>query len=110
MYLHEYNTETLVCPTQLKEGLFTITAIDNIDHIPSSVTASSSFYHTMISIFRKVTSERCKSITLKINTDINQEILKTLSVYYTDIFPVNGGHIGLQGAKMLKILFIDNIV
>ena len=110
MYLHEYNREALVWPTQLKEGLFSIIAIDNIDHMPSSATASSSFHDTMISIFRKVTSERCKSITLKINTDINQEILKTLSVYYTDIFPVNGGHIGLQGAKMLKILFIDNIV
>ena len=110
MYLHEYNREALVWPTQLKEGLFTIIAIDNIDHMPSSATAISLFHDTMISIFRKVTSERCTSITLKLNTDINQEIFKTLSVYYTDIFPVNRGHIGLQGAKMLKILFIDNIV
>ena len=110
MYLHEYNREALVWPTQLKEGLFTIIAIDNIDHMPSSATAISLFHDTMISIFRKVTSERCTSITLKLNTDINQEIFKTLSVYYTDIFPVNRGHIGWQGAKMLKILFIDNIV
>ena len=110
MYLHEYNREALVWPTQLKEGLFTIIAIDNIDHMPSSATAISLFHDTMISIFRKVTSERCTSITLKLNTDINQEIFKTLSVYYTDIFPVNRGHIGLQVAKMLKILFIDNIV
>ena len=95
MYLHEYNREALVWPTQLKEGLFTIIAIDNIDHMPSSATAISLFHDTMISIFRKVTSERCTSITLKLNTDINQEIFKTLSVYYTDIFPVNRGHIGL---------------
>ena len=99
MYLHEYNREALVWPTQLKEGLFTIIAIDNIDHMPSSATAISLFHDTMISIFRKVTSERCTSITLKLNTDINQEIFKTLSVYYTDIFPVNRGHIGLQEQK-----------
>ena len=50
----KYNKEALVCPPQLKQGLFTITAIDNIDHIPSLATASSSFHGTTISIFQKV--------------------------------------------------------
>ena len=67
----KYNREALVCPPQLKQGLFTITSIDNIDHIPSSATASSSFHGTTISIFQKVTSKRCKDITLKLNTDIS---------------------------------------
>ena len=70
--MHEYNREALLCPPQLKQGLFTITAIDNIDHIPSSATASSSFHGTMISIFQQVTSERCKNITLKLSADMNQ--------------------------------------
>ena len=68
----KYNREALVYPPQLKQGLFTITAIDNIDHIPSSAAASSSFHGTTISIFQQVTSERCKNITLKLNADINQ--------------------------------------
>ena len=50
----KYNKEALVCPPQLKQELFTITATDNIDHIPSSATASSSFHGTTISIFQKV--------------------------------------------------------
>ena len=87
----KYNREALVCPPQLKQGLFTITSINNIDHIPSSATASSSFHGTSISIFQKVTSKRCKDITLKLNTDINQEIFKNVPVHYTNIFPVKGG-------------------
>ena len=70
--MHEYNREALVCPPQLKQGLFTITAIDNINHMPSSATTSSSFHGTMISIFQKVTSKRCKNNTLRLNADINQ--------------------------------------
>ena len=104
----KYNKEALVCPPQLKQGLFTITAIDNIDHIPSSATASSSFHGTTVSIFQKVRD--VKNITVKLDTDINQETFKTLPVYYTNIFPVKGGHTGSQGAKVLRVLFIDNIV
>ena len=92
----KYNREALVCPPQLKQGLFTITSINNIDHIPSSATASSSFHGTTISVFQNVTSEKCKDITLKLNTDINQEIFKTLPVYYTNIFPVKGGKPKIQ--------------
>ena len=42
----KYTREALVCPPQLKQGLFTITTIDNINHIPSSATASSLFHGT----------------------------------------------------------------
>ena len=94
----KYNKEVLVCPPQLKQGLFTITAIDNIDHIPSSATASSSFHGTTVSIFQKVRD--VKNITVKLDTDINQETFKTLPVYYTNIFPVKGGHTGSQGVKV----------
>ena len=70
--VREFQEEFQEFPPQLKQGLFTITAIDNIDHIPSSATASSSFHGTMISIFQQVTNERCKNITLKLSADINQ--------------------------------------
>ena len=55
-------------------------------------------------------SESYKNITLKLNTDINQETFKTLTVYYTNISLVKGGHRGSQGAKVLRVLFFDNIV
>jgi hypothetical protein len=41
-----------VCPLNLKKGLFTIGAIDNIDHNPSSTTAQGSFHGTGISPFQ----------------------------------------------------------
>ena len=48
-----YNREALECLPKLKQGLFTITAIDNIGHVPSSSTTSFAFYDTSISIFQK---------------------------------------------------------
>jgi len=42
----------LVCPSQLRHGLFTVGALDNIDHNPSSTTAKDSFHGTGISLFQ----------------------------------------------------------
>ena len=41
----------VVCPPSLKVSSFTTAAIDNIDHNPSSNTATSSFHGTAISLF-----------------------------------------------------------
>ena len=38
------------CPPGLHVGVFTTTAVDNIDHNPSSTTASDSFHVTAISL------------------------------------------------------------
>ena len=46
-YCHEHN---VVCPPNLKSGLFTTGAVDNIDHNPSSTSAKNSFHGTAISI------------------------------------------------------------
>ena len=35
----------------LKKGLFSVEALDNLDHNPSSTTATSSFHGTGISVF-----------------------------------------------------------
>ena len=40
-----FEEEKVVCPTNLRKGLFTIAAIDNIDHNPSSTTAMVLVYH-----------------------------------------------------------------
>ena len=42
----------VVCPAQLRKGLFTVSALDNIDHNPSSTTAKGSFHGTGISLFQ----------------------------------------------------------
>ena len=61
-----------VSANTITQELLNMIAIDDIDHIPSSATASSSFHDTTISIFQKVTTESSKNIMLKLNTDINQ--------------------------------------
>ena len=38
-------------PTQLRRGLFTAGALDNLDHNPSSTSAKDSFHGTGISLF-----------------------------------------------------------
>ena len=43
-------------PTQLRRGLFTAGALDNLDHNPSSTTAKDSFHGTGISLFQFPTS------------------------------------------------------
>lgn len=44
--------EEVVCPTTLRKGLFTICAVDNLDHNPSATTAQTSFHGTGISLFQ----------------------------------------------------------
>ena len=47
-----FEEDNCVCPANLRKGLFSVAALDNIDHNPSSTTASSSFHGTSISIFQ----------------------------------------------------------
>ena len=50
---HHYEMEKVVCPLQLRSGLFTTAAVDNIDHNPSSTSAHDSFHGTGISLFQR---------------------------------------------------------
>ena len=53
----QYQTENVVCPLKLRKELFTVAAVDNIDHNPSSTTAKDSFHGTGISLFQQPTVE-----------------------------------------------------
>ena len=44
-----YLEEGVVCPSILRKRLFTTAAMDNIDHNPTSTTATTSFHGTSIS-------------------------------------------------------------
>ena len=51
-----FEEEGLVCPANLRKGLFTVGVLDNIDHNPSSTSAQGSFHGTGISVFQFPTS------------------------------------------------------
>ena len=53
----QFREENIVCPSSLHKGLYTVAAIDNIDHNPSSTTATGSLHGTAISIMQHVTME-----------------------------------------------------
>ena len=44
----DFRKKGVVCPAQLHKGLFTVGALDNLDHNPSSTTAKDSFHGTGI--------------------------------------------------------------
>ncbi len=48
----QFEEEGVVCPAHLRKGLFTVGALDNIDHNLSSTTSQGSFHGTGISIFQ----------------------------------------------------------
>ena len=45
-----FERESVVCPLNLRHGLFTTAATDNLDINPSSATAMTSFHGTTISL------------------------------------------------------------
>ena len=69
--------EGVVCPSQFRRGLFTVGAIDNLDHNPSSTTAKGSFHGTGISLFQSPSKSKIghyrESITLP-SEDTNQQL------------------------------------
>ena len=50
-----FEMEGVVCPSTMRSGIFTVGAVDNIDHNPSSTTARDSFHGTGISIMQHPT-------------------------------------------------------
>ena len=50
--LEQFHAENLGCPTEMRFDLFTVGAVDNIDHNPSARTSKDSFHGTAISLFQ----------------------------------------------------------
>ncbi len=88
---HRYIYKGAVCPSNLRLHLFTTSAVDNIDHNPTSTTAQDSFHGTGISLFQQPTTEN--SGTTRTHIDISQAVANTKSVHqlpeaYTEVAPV----------------------
>ena len=54
-----YEMEKVACPPNMRGDLFTIAAVDNIDHNPSSATAEDSFHETVISLMQHQSEPFC---------------------------------------------------
>ena len=52
-----FEEEQCVCPPKLKENLFTVGAVDNIDHNTSSLRSKDSFHGTAVSLMQFPTPE-----------------------------------------------------
>jgi hypothetical protein len=84
----QYHAEGLVCPPQLRQGIFTCGAIDNIDHNPTARTAKDSFHGTAISLLQFPTNEHPGIQRNRISFDGKQKALAPLPHSYTIIKPV----------------------
>ena len=47
----------VLCPPKMRRGLFTVAAVDNLDHNPSFTTSKDSFHGTSISLMQLPTLE-----------------------------------------------------
>lgn len=80
-----YNKQNIVCPPVLHRGEFTVAAVDNIDHNPSSTTAKGSFHGTAISLMQHPQSDKN---TTQLSVDISCVRRKKsvfLPEYYTTV-------------------------
>ena len=50
---NQYERDGVVCPSPLRYGIYTVGAMDNIDHNPSSTTSQGSFHGTAVSIMQQ---------------------------------------------------------
>lgn len=53
--VNQYEVDGVACTPILRKGLFTTSAMDNIDHNPTATTANTSFHGTSISMFQHPT-------------------------------------------------------
>ena len=89
-----YEDEGIVVPPFLEKSLFIVAAIDNIDHNPSSSTATASFHGTSISLFQQSKIGECNQKSKQFKIDMSELVsgaVMKLPESYTDIKPTIGG-------------------
>jgi hypothetical protein len=62
--ISQFMEDGVVCPAILQKGLFTTSAVDNIDHNPSATTATISCHGTDISVNDMLTMTLSQHLTL----------------------------------------------
>ena len=88
----QYHQDDVVCPPSLLKGLFTSSAVDNIDHNPSSTTAHDSFHGTGVSLFQQPTAQVpgvCRNrVSLDQATSTGTKSVSELPESYSQVPPV----------------------
>ena len=87
--IQRFETEGVVCPPQLKIGLFTTGQVDNIDHNPSSVTSADSFHGTAHSLCQHsaVENEGVAREQIVLGEEATEKRIPALPLTYTNILP-----------------------
>ena len=85
-----FEQQQVVCPPKLRTNLFTTAAVDNIDHNPSSTTATDSSHGTGISMFQhpKAENEGQSRDVVVIETSSTSKAINTLQESYTTVPPL----------------------
>ena len=87
-----FESEGVVCPLELRKGIFTTAAVDNIDHNPTSTTAEGAFHGTGISLFQHLENSNCgeerQLISVDNAHDLNSKRISQLPEYYRTVPPV----------------------
>lgn len=86
-----YDKEEVVCPPKLAKNLFTVAAVDNIDHNPSSTTAKDSFHGTGISLMQHPSVENegtARAIPVMDENSQKRKRIQALPAAYTNVPPV----------------------
>ena len=84
---YRYEKENVVCPKSLLKDVFSTSAVDNIDHNPSSTTAMGSLHGTGISIFQHRFENNIGSERENINFEhvASRNKLSPLPDYYANV-------------------------
>ena len=83
-----YIENGVVCPLKMKGGVFTTSAVDNIDHNPTATTSKSSFHGTSISLFQHEHSTGIPQEKLVLS-DTKQRKIPLLPDSFTNIQPAS---------------------
>ena len=89
----QYKDDDIVCPPGLRKNVFTTSAVDNIDHNPSSTTAlaRNSFHGTAISLTNHI-SDSCPGVernAIHINTSTWSKTVANIATSYTIVSPAS---------------------
>ena len=87
--LQHYQHNNVVCPPSLKIDVFTIAAVEKIDHNSSSKTAEESFHGTGISLFQHPTKSNRGLEQFSIEAEVESDKLLELPEAYTDVKPIS---------------------
>ncbi len=76
--IDQYDRDGVVCPTALRNGLFTTGNLDNIDHNPSSTYAQDAFHRTALSLTQHTTHDNSGNPCVQNETVIEQSESRTM--------------------------------